>query len=88
MERVIDVDNALAYLKNEMEVGFSVAITRNESLWEAKRSINDKLYFLNLIGVITKEELNEKEKELDLFYKKKKKELRSINDFCDLDVGF
>ena len=63
MERVIDVDNALAYLKNEMEVGFSVAITRNESLWEAKRSINDKLYFLNLIGVITKEELNEKEKE-------------------------
>lgn len=88
MERVIDVDNALAYLKNEMEVGFSVAITRNESLWEAKRSINDKLYFLNLIGVITKEELNEKEKELDLFYKKKKKELRSISDFCDLDVGF
>lgn len=87
MERVINVDNALAYLKNEMEVGFSVAITRNESLWEAKRSINDKLYFLNLIGAITKEELKEKEEELDLYYKKKKRELRSI-EFCDLDVGF
>ena len=87
MERVINVDNALAYLKNEMEVGFSVAITRNESLWEAKRSINDKLYLLNLIGVITKEELKEKEEELDLYYKKKKKELQSI-EFCDLDVGF
>ena len=80
--RQIDEKVALQVVEDEMKAVFSVAIRRNENLWTAKREIEDKLYFLNLIGVITKDELAEEKEKVERYYRKKSKK------WVDLDVGF
>ena len=80
--REIDEKVALQVVEDEMKASFSVAIRRNENLWSVKRELEDKLFFLNLIGVITKEELEEEKKKVERYYRKKNKK------WVDLDVGF
>lgn len=81
--KIIDETVALQVLKNEMEASFSVAISRGENLWETKRAIQDKLFFLEIIGVITKEEWKEEDEKIEEYYRKKKRELQSIEDGFD-----
>lgn len=88
MKREVDVDTALQVVQNDFEVGISVAIARHESLWEVKRAAEDKLYFLNIIGVIDRKQLVEKEDEVDRYYRRKKKELKKIEEDQFFDVGF
>lgn len=80
--REVDEKVALQVVEDEMKAYFSVAIRRNENLWAVKREIEDKLYFLNLIGVITAKELEEEKKKVERYYRKKNKK------WVDLDVGF
>ena len=80
--RQIDEKQALQIVEDEMKAYFAVAIRRNESLWTAKREIEDKLYFLNLIGVINAKELEEEKQKVERYYRKKSKK------WVDLDVGF
>lgn len=82
--KIIDETVALQVLKNEMEAHFAVAISRNENLWETKRAIQDKLFFLYVIGVITKEEWNEQDDEIEKYYRKKSAECWD----AEIDVGF
>lgn len=88
MKREVDVDTALQVVQNDFEVGISVAISRHESLWEVKRAAEDKLYFLSIIGVIDRKQLVEKEDEVDRYYRRKKKELKKIEEDQFFDVGF
>ena len=88
MKREVDVDTALQVVQNDLEVGIAVAISRRESLWEVKRAAEDKLYFLNIIGVIDRKQLVEKEDEVDRYYRRKKKELKKIEEDQFFDVGF
>lgn len=88
MKREVDVDTALQVVQNELEVGISVAIARHESLWEVKRATEDKLYFLNVIGVIDRKELVEWEDKVDGYYRKKKAQLKKIEEDQFFDVGF
>lgn len=88
MKREVDVDTALQVVQNDLEVGISVAIARHESLWEVKRAAEDKLYFLNVIGVIDRKELVEWEDKVDGYYRKKKTELKKIEEDQFFDVGF
>lgn len=80
--REIDEKVALQVVEDQMIAYFNVAIRRNENLWSVKREIIDKLMLLNLIGVITKEELEEEKEKVEKYYRKKNKK------WVDLDVGF
>ena len=82
--KIIDEKVSLQVIKNELEASLAVAIARNENLWEAKRAIQDKLFFLNVIGVITNEEWKEEDEKIEAYYRKKKNECWDM----ELDVGF
>ena len=86
--REIDEDMALKALQNEMEINFQVALKRNESLWEIKRGLIDKLYFLKVIGVITKEELDGEEEKIDKYYRKMVAKKKRLDKYFDVDAGF
>lgn len=80
--REIDETVALQVVEDQMKAYFDVAIRRKENLWSVKREIEDKLFLLQLIGVITKEEFEEENKKVTRYYQKKSKK------WVDLDVGF
>ena len=71
-----------------MEINFQVALKRNESLWEVKRGLIDKLYFLKVIGVITKNELDGEEEKIDKYYRKMVTKKKRLDKYFDVDTGF
>ena len=86
--RQVDEEMAIKAVQNETEINFRVALHRNESLWEVKRGLLDKLYFLRAIGLLTKEELDREEKRVDKYYRKMIARKKRVDSYFDVDAGF
>lgn len=56
MKRTVDMKEVASVLDSTAVAEYNVAIARKEDLWEVKRSIDEKIYFLFLIGLVTNEE--------------------------------
>lgn len=56
MKRTVDMKEVASVLDSTSVAEYNVAIARKEDLWEVKRSIDEKIYFLFLIGLVTNEE--------------------------------
>lgn len=85
--REIDETLVIQALHNEIEVYFEVGVKRKENLWEVKKDLEDKVNFLFVAGVLTKQESDTQKEKIAQYYRKSVAKQKQ-KEFCDLDVGF
>ena len=56
MKRTVEIKQVAGVLDSIAEAEYNVALARNEDLWDVKRGIDERIYFLFLIGLVTDEE--------------------------------
>ena len=83
--RLVNLELVGQALDSITQAEYEVAIKRNESLWEIKADIDEKINFLQMLGIITKKEMKDMLEMSDDIYRER---LNATEDKEIYDVGF